>query len=202
MNMELILIRHGRPLRVERRDGEPADPDLNEEGRRQAQKMARWLEGERIDAIYSSPLNRAKSTARPLAESKGIDIIIEPGVSEFDTLSSSYIPMEEIKEQDYELWRQLMAGGFADMYDLDTFQKTVVQSLEGIIGDNKSKRVAVVCHGGVINLWTAHVMGLGVSMFFAPEYTSIHRYMAAGAGVRSLITLNSSCHLREDVTIA
>lgn len=200
--MELILIRHGRPLRVERRDGEPADPDLSEEGRRQAQKMAHWLEKEKFDAIYSSPLKRAKSTARPLAESRGIDIIIEPGISEFDTLSPSYIPMEELKEQDYEKWRQLMEGGFAELFDLDSFQKTVVHTLEGIVADNKSRRVAVVCHGGVINLWTAHVLGLGVSMFFAPEYTSIHRFMAAGAGVQSVINLNDSCHLREDITIA
>jgi probable phosphoglycerate mutase len=197
--MELILIRHGRPLRIERSDNEPADPELSDEGRIQAERMARWLAHEKLDAIYSSPLKRARDTAQPLAQSQGLGPIIEPGVSEFDTLSSQYIPMEELKELDYERWRHLMEGGFAEIYDLETFQKTVVETVKRIIQDNTGRRVAVVCHGGVINLWTAHVLGIGVAMFFAPDYTSIQRFMAARSGVTSLICLNESSHLREDL---
>ena len=43
--MELILIRHGLPLQVETEDGTPADPPLSEVGHKQAQRMAKWLEG-------------------------------------------------------------------------------------------------------------------------------------------------------------
>ena len=62
--MELILIRHGLPHRVENEDGSPADPELSEEGIEQAEKLARWLENEKIDAFYCSPLMRAIMTAR------------------------------------------------------------------------------------------------------------------------------------------
>ena len=65
--MELILIRHGLPLRIETDDGKPADPDLSDTGHQQAALMAAWLEQEHIDAIYSSPMNRAQQTAEPLA---------------------------------------------------------------------------------------------------------------------------------------
>jgi broad specificity phosphatase PhoE len=54
--MELILIRHALPLRVEREDGSPADPGLSEKGIEQAAKLARWMESEKLDAIYSSPM--------------------------------------------------------------------------------------------------------------------------------------------------
>ena len=41
--MELILIRHGLPERVETEDGTPADPPLSEVGHEQARRMANWL---------------------------------------------------------------------------------------------------------------------------------------------------------------
>ncbi len=49
--MELILIRHGLPLRVENTDGSPADPELGNDGVEQAQKLARWMKDEKLDAI-------------------------------------------------------------------------------------------------------------------------------------------------------
>ena len=46
--MELLVIRHGLPLRIERDDGEPADPELSELGQRQADRIAEWLSDEPI----------------------------------------------------------------------------------------------------------------------------------------------------------
>ncbi len=197
--MELILIRHALPLRVEKQDGTPADPGLSETGIEQARKLARWMESEKLDAVYSSPMNRAHMTAQFLAEVKGIEIRIEPGVAEFDNQSSVYVPMEELRAKDYESWRKLVDGGFGALYDLKDFQKTVVASLEKIISQNSGNRVAVVCHGGVINLWAAHVLGLSrPNLFFAPEYTSINRFLASGKGQRSVASLNETAHLRNE----
>ena len=41
--MDLLLIRHGLPVRVENPDGRPADPPLSQEGREQAERVAHWL---------------------------------------------------------------------------------------------------------------------------------------------------------------
>ena len=109
--MELLLIRHGLPVRIERADGAPADPPLSQVGRGQSQRVARWLAAQPIDVIVSSPMVRAFETAQPLAEIKGCDIQIEPGVRELDADSESYIPLEELKEQDYEAWKAAMASG-------------------------------------------------------------------------------------------
>ena len=56
------------------------------------------------------------------------------------------------------------------------------------------KRVAVVCHGGVINSYMAHIIGADYDMFFRPGHTSIN-VAAAGGGRRVLRTLNDVHHL-------
>lgn len=199
--MELMLIRHGLPLRVENEDGSPADPELADKGIDQAQKLARWMKDEKLDIIYCSPLMRARMTAKPLADAKGLEIKIEPGVAEIDELSATYIPLEELKEKEPEKWKAWLEVGaeamFDSMQDMDTFRKKVLQSLARIIAENKGKNVAVVCHGGIINIWAAHILGMKTSLFFKPDYTSVNRFMASGSGVHSLVSLNETGHLHK-----
>jgi probable phosphoglycerate mutase len=200
--MELILIRHGLPYRVEKEDGSAADPELSAEGIEQAKKLARWLKNEKLDVIYSSPLMRARMTAEPLSDLKRLKIKIEPDVAEIDEHSSIYIPLEELKEKEPEKWKALLEIGMEAAYDriqdLETFRHKVVKSIKRIIADNKGRKVAIVCHGGIINIWAAHILGLEKSLFFKPDYTSISRFMASGSGVHSLVSLNETGHLHED----
>ena len=192
--MELILIRHGLPNHVVTNDGTPADPPLSLIGHQQSKLMAEWLETSALDRLYSSPMVRAMETAAPLSALKGIEIETRAGVAEYDQKASHYIPVEQLKEQDYERWREMMTGNVVGV-DFPAFCNTVIATLNSIISENPGRRVAVVCHGGVINAWSAHVMGFEPRMFFNPNYTSISRYMAAGSGERSIVTLNEHTHL-------
>jgi probable phosphoglycerate mutase len=196
--VELLLIRHGLPLRVENDDGAPADPPLSEEGRDQARRLAAWLVDERIDGIYSSPMQRARETAEPLAERLGLEITIEPGIAEMDADSDTYLPLEELKGKDYERWKAFVDGGYASEHDFRLFHAEVVGGIEGIIAANPGRRVAVFCHGGVINSWAAHTLGLAPKLFVDAIYTSVNRFIAAGTGERSLASLNEVAHLRGD----
>lgn len=195
--MELLLIRHALPLRIENRDGTPADPPLAPLGLDQAKRLADWLASERIDALYASPLRRAWQTAEPLAARHGLAARVEPGVVEFDQNAESYVPLEELKATDYEAWRALMEGGLASAVDIEAFRRGVADTLERIISAHSGERVAVVCHGGVINCWTSHVLGLPEPLFFQPVYTSVSRFLAAGSGERSVVSLNETAHLRD-----
>ena len=194
--MELILIRHGLPVTVMHEDGRAADPPLTEAGHAQARAAARWLASDAIDRIYSSPMRRARETAEPLSRTLGIDVELEPRVAEFDRDAEHYIPLEELKRIDYEAWRDFMKRGYPEGLDLAAFQAEVIGALDEIIEANPGRRVAVVCHGGVINTWAAHVIGIELRLFFAPVYASIHRFMAASSGERSLESLNETQHLR------
>jgi probable phosphoglycerate mutase len=193
--MELLLIRHGLPEHVETTDGSPADPPLSALGRQQAERMAEWLEGERIDRLYSSPMIRARETAGPLARALSLDVELDGGVAEYDRHASSYVPVERLKEVDYERWLRLMQGE-TDV-DFEVFTQQVIAAVENIVDANPGRRVAITSHGGVINVWTAHVIGFRPRLFFNPDYTSINRYLCASSGERSVRTLNEAVHLRD-----
>lgn len=190
--MELILVRHGLP---ERRD-DTSDPPLSALGHEQARRVADWLSHERIDAVVSSTMLRARQTAEPFAALRGHAIDCHDGICEFDRASGAYIPMEELKRDNYEAWLAMATGDHG--VDIGTFQATVVETLEGVVqaypGD---RRVVVFCHGGVINVWTAHVLGMAPRLFFQPDYTSVHRYMCARTGQRNVVCLNDRGHLRD-----
>lgn len=195
--MELILIRHGLPRTVVNPGGGAADPPLSDAGHVQARATARWLASDGIDRIYASPLRRAHETAIPLAQTLGLEIEEEPRVAEFDRDAEHYIPLEELKRIDYEAWRDFMRRGYPEGLDLETFQRGVIAAIEEIIDENPGRKVAVVCHGGVINTWAAHVIGIRLRLFFGPVYASINRFMAARGGPVSVVSLNEAQHLRE-----
>jgi probable phosphoglycerate mutase len=197
--VELLLIRHALPVRLEETDG-PADPQLAEAGRHQAALLADYLDDERIHAVYASPLRRAVETAEPLAASQGVDLVLEEGVAEFDRHHTTYIPVEQLKAENHPEWQKLLDGTLADELGIDTaaFRQTVVTTLERIVADHGSRKVAVVCHGGVINAYLAHILGVAWTEpgLFYPNYTSIHRVAAARTGERMVLTVNETFHLR------
>ncbi len=188
--MELILIRHGLP---ERRD-DTSDPPLSEAGHDQARRVAAWLRDEPIHAVYSSTMLRARQTAEPFAAQAGHAVSCHDGICEFDRGAGAYIPMEVLKREDYAAWLRMASGDHG--VDIGTFQRSVVETLDGIVDAHPGQRVAVFCHGGVINVWSAHVLGMAPRMFFEPDYTSIHRFMCARTGQRNVLALNERAHLR------
>jgi probable phosphoglycerate mutase len=189
--MELVLIRHGLP---ERR-ADTADPPLSGVGREQAERVARYLARERIDAVFASTMLRAIQTAEPFAAQGGHAILTREGIVEFDRGSGAYVPMEELKREDYAAWKAFAAGDHGA--DIGAFQQVVVGTLEAIVAAHAGRRVAVFCHGGVVNVWTAHVLGMAPRLFFEPVYASVHRYLCAGTGQRNVVSLNERHHLAE-----
>jgi probable phosphoglycerate mutase len=188
--MELLLIRHALPVRID--EGAvtgPADPALSELGSAQAQALSDWLREERLDALWCSPMRRARETAAPVAKELGLDIRLDDGLAEFDRDALSYIPIEELKAAGDPRWNEVPEQP-------EHFRQVVVDAVEGIVAAHAGQRVAVVCHGGVINAYAAHVLGIGDPLFFLPTYTSISRVFAASTGERSIASLNEAAHLR------
>lgn len=195
--MELLIIRHGLPVRRELDEG-AADPELAPEGHQQAAHLARYLESEHIDAVYASPMARAKETAAPLAERFSMDIRISPGVAEWDQNSPEYVPVEELKAANDPRWQAMLAGEWTSDESEEDFRARVLDAIETIISEHRGDKVAVVCHGGIINGYLSHILGLGefARGFFYPNYTSINRVAAASSGERSIVTVNETSHLR------
>ena len=195
--MEIVLVRHGLPLRVELETG-IADPELAAEGHEQAAKMAAYLGVEDVEAVYVSPLRRALETARPLCKVLGLEAVVSEGVAEFDRNSREYVPVEELRASNDPRWEKLLRGEWDGVdEDPSLFKARVVETIEDMIARHAGGRVVVVCHGGVINQYLAHVLGIETHIgFFYPKYTSIHRVMAARSGQRSIVSINEASHLR------
>ncbi|WP_436794171.1 histidine phosphatase family protein [Actinospongicola halichondriae] len=195
--MDLLIIRHALPQRVEV-VGRAADPPLAPLGHRQARAAAEWLAVEDIDAVYSSPMTRALETAEPIGTATKQQVVVEDGVAEYDRNAEAYVPIEELKAEGDPRWTEMLAGGYFSEEGVDPveFQAGVVDAMERIIAAHPSRTAAVVCHGGVINAYVGHILGLAEYMVFQPAYTGITRVRASSRGHRSLISLNEHGHLR------
>ncbi|MEE3250717.1 MAG: histidine phosphatase family protein [Actinomycetota bacterium] len=201
--MELLLVRHALPVRVDNRDtGDEADPVLSDLGWRQSRAVADWLVGalpggpsaEPIDAVYASTRARARQTAEPLAERLGQELRIEPGLDEYDYGEPEYVPIEELKEAGDPRWHELVSEDAIPAPE--AFMAQVVTGVDRIIAAHPGQRVVAFCHGGTICAYMAHLLGLDRILFFEAAYTSVNRVLAASTGERSLGSLNETAHLR------
>jgi len=202
---ELILVRHGQQAWRYARGGpvgDTIDPPLSDVGRRQAELVGLRFSTERVDVVYASPLQRAYDTGYQIARHHGLTpVVIEdlrevelyrdipPDKSVIDTLGEQLVLGVRERMRRERSW---------DVYPLSEssfdFRKRTVNAIEGIVAVNPAKRVVVACHGGVINAYIAHLLGIREDMFFRPAHTSVHVVLAAN-GVRSLRSLNDVHHL-------
>jgi 2,3-bisphosphoglycerate-dependent phosphoglycerate mutase len=196
--MELVLVRHAQPVRVDEGEVEgAADPGLSEQGRTQARRLGDWLAAEAPDAVVTSPLRRARETAAPLAAILGLRVDVDAGLSEYDATAGSYVPIEDLRAAKDERWFATIEGRWADAGGADpaVFQRQVLPAMDALVERFTGARVVVVTHGGVLNVFLAHVLRTDTLLFFHPEYTSISRVRAARSGQRSVASLNETAHL-------
>lgn len=192
--MQLLLVRHALPVRIEATGAGPADPPLSEEGRAQAAALAAAWAGD-VDVVWASPLLRARETAAPLAEALGVGVTIDDDLAEMDRDADAYIPLEELR-QDPSAWAEAVEAwvGPAGEELRATFRRRVVAAVDRVVAAHRGQRVAVVCHGGTINAALAEVLGLDAQLFFEPAYTSVSRVLASAAGARQLLSVNETWH--------
>lgn len=195
--MQLLLIRHARPERVELAEGEVADPSLSGLGHAQARAVAEELAHEPIDAVYASSAARARQTAAPLAAVHDLAVIEREELLEYDFGSSSYIPIDEVAPDDPALahWMAWFRPLEEDS-EPDRYRRRVVAVSEEIVAAHPSQTVAVVSHGGTINAYLSGLLGVDRAMLFVPEYTAISRVHVSASGFWTLRTLNEHHHLQ------
>jgi len=83
MHSRIFLVRHGATvLTAEDRFAGATDVELSNEGREQVRRLGVRLAGEKIVAIYASPMGRTVETARILAEPHGLEVQTRDGLRE------------------------------------------------------------------------------------------------------------------------
>jgi broad specificity phosphatase PhoE len=203
---EVFLIRHAHQvLDLAGAIGEFADPPLSSLGEQQAQLLAAALSTQTIDAVYTSPVQRALRTAEPIARLHWIEPIPIGDLREiamFRDAPQHLSSLEFMGSEALEGLRQrFILERSWDVYPCSEssaeFRRRVINAIETIIADHAGGRVAVVCHGGVINAFVSHVIGSRYDVLFRPAHTSIS-IVAAADGIQTLYTLNDVHHLSTD----
>jgi len=197
--VDLLLVRHALPHRIEpgAQPGRPADPPLTGQGLAQAERLARWLAQERVDAVLSSPQRRAVETAVPVAAAHGLAVEVVAGLQEYDASTEHYVPLEDLKAAGDDEWKAMVEGRWTEYGgdDPHEFRARVCATVDEIVARFAGRRVVAVCHGGVINVAIADVVGIDRLLWFEPGYTSLHRVAASRSGVRSVVSVNEVAHL-------
>ena len=180
-----------------------ADPPLSELGKRQAAAVGAAFAVEPVDAVLCSHLERAHETARHVAAAHGLEPIVYPELREVETYRD--VP-DGVKLED--ILSPVMWHGVHERFtrerrwDVSPFSESsaefrhrVVTVVEGILAMHAGTRLAIVCHGGVINAYIGHLLGLQEDMFFRPAHASVSRVLV-GHGRRVIHTLNELHHLQ------
>lgn len=156
---EVLLIRHGETAwnAVRRLQGH-LDIPLNEEGERQAEALGRALRDVPLDAIISSDLLRARQTAQAIAAPHGMNVGIEPGLRErcygaFEGMLYADIGVRY--PEAYAAWQARHADvrfpqGVHVAETLREFRKRAINAITRILSAGDYRRIALVCHGGVL----------------------------------------------------
>jgi probable phosphoglycerate mutase len=222
--VEIILVRHGQPA-WENDGGAVDDPPLTALGQQQAQLAAAALEDEGpFDALYVSPLLRARQTAAPIGQAVGLELREQSWLRELG------LPL--LGGQTNEQVQRFFA--YARARDLDSqfhglpggesfrhFHERVTGGFESLLCDghrlqiheeaghrlwqvpNDRRRLIFVAHEGTNSMLLSHLLGLVPLpwswMHFSSAWaglSKLHLTPVANAAVWSLEYFNSTHHLR------
>jgi broad specificity phosphatase PhoE len=195
----LYLIRHARSLwNAEGRWQGQADPPLDEIGLRQAEALAEHLRGETFQAVYSSPLQRARQTAEFLAHAQGLSVCLDDRLKERDVGAWSGLTEPEVRERfprhfKSDWWVHGPPGGEGQA----ALTARTVPAFAEIVAAHPEQTVAVVSHGGTLNAYLLALFGtpLGQHVSFRFTNTSFARVSVKGDRVY-VVSLGESPHLR------
>ena len=156
MTTRLILIRHGEGLcNVERTiEGVATCRGLSQAGRDQAARLGARVaaEGWNADALYVSPIARARQTAEPIAAALGLPMLLDPDVEEVRPGQAEGMTWDQI-EADFsqaEGWQPTVP--FAPGAEVWTdFANRISRALDRYASAHDMRTVVVVAHGGVVD---------------------------------------------------
>ncbi len=202
MTTHLILIRHGQTEwnREERFRGR-VDIPLNETGKEQAQKIAARLANDPIDAIYSSPLQRALQTARPLADFKHLQVQTEPGLNDISFGALEGLKVEEARQAFPEIIdKWLNEPGHCKFPKGDSvkgLRTRLEDTLNALSAIHPDQTIALVSHRVVCHAAVCIVLGLPMDALWriGQDNACINRFERRDSSY-ILTLMNDTDHLK------
>lgn len=187
----IFLVRHGRTiLNAQGRFRGREDPPLDEVGRQEAHRVAERLTGSPLDAVYSSPLLRARETAAAIASAHGLPVQRVPGLRDLDYGAWSGRTADEAARSDRPTYRLFRADPMSATppggESVNALSERVLTTLQRIALDHERDTVAVVSHELPIRLILARATGArsGELWGFSVPTGSVHLVLVGRSIIR------------------
>jgi len=184
----LLLIRHALNDSVGRSlAGTSPGVHLNTVGERQAAELAERLRGLALDALVSSPMERALETAAPIGHATGTAITTDPAFIEFGFGTWTGRAFDELAAdagwQRFNSARSVTRPPGGELM-LDV-QRRAVTGMLGLAERHPAGTVAIVSHADVIRAVLMYCLGMPIDFVhrleIAPARVSVVELGAAGA---------------------
>jgi broad specificity phosphatase PhoE len=161
----IFLARHGESdWNVAKRFQGHSDRPLTERGRQQAHALADLVAAQEIDAVYTSPLSRARETAEIVAARTGLEPVALLELREVDTGSWSGLSRADVEARFPEGFTRWRSGGsgWEDGESYEEMAERVIGALRTIAEDHPDGRVLIISHGGPIRAIHAAAEGVAI----------------------------------------
>ncbi len=170
-----LLIRHGENDLVGHAiAGRGPGIHLNETGRDQANRLADHLANSSIQQILSSPLERTRETAEPLAQRLGLPIQLSDRLLEVDFGDWTGKQIAELDRvgdwKQWNTWRSI--GRIPNGESMFEVQARVVDEIEGLRRRFPDQKLALFSHGDPIRAAITYYLGMPLDMLLRLEISS------------------------------
>ena len=154
----ILLVRHGETDNIaQRRYPDAQERSLNERGRAQAAALAENLRGTDLDAVFTSPSQRARETAGPLLSQRDLDLRVIPEVAEMSFGQLGGMSLEEAAHAFPEILKRWLENPFEvtlpEGESFLDFVGRVRRVRRQLTREWANRTIVVVTHGGVIAVW-------------------------------------------------
>jgi broad specificity phosphatase PhoE len=199
----VLLLRHGQsPLSVDRRYSGRGNPQLTETGLAQADAAAASIAARYpgATAVVSSPLDRARSTAGPVATRLGVEVEVDEGFTETDFGGWEGLTFREAAERDPEVHRAWLGDTAVAPPDGESFDDVAVRvsaALEALLTRHAGTTVVLVSHVTPIKTILRLALDAGPSLLYRLHLdlaclSVVDFWPDGGASVR---LVNDTCYL-------
>ena len=198
---KILLVRHAQTkLHQDDRFWGSTDISLSDIGIRQAEQLRDRLAKEKINAIFTSTLSRARITAEIIVSAHKCGIIACDELNECNFGHIEGLTFDEIQQRHPELaeelqtWKTVSFPGGESLEDLD---KRVRSFLERLDKHKDKDTVLIVSHGGPLRLIICNLLGLELEQWlrFRIEHASLSIVETCEQG-NVLTLVNDTSHLK------
>lgn len=198
----MLLVRHGTTATTGRvLPGRARGLRLSPKGHEQAQAVAARIGAlSKVGAVYASPLERTRETARPIGVATGCKVRVDRGLLECDFGDWTGQKLADLRRRPE--WRNVQTnpsrfrfpGGesFLDM------QSRMISTLDRLAAAHPGEVIVAVSHADPIKAAVAHVTGVHLDLFqrIVISPCSVTAVLL-GAGTPVVLAVNSTADLRE-----